>query len=117
MSWQVTSSPDGAAYQPGPPVGDVVALVGTLCKIDRPEYPITYADLRRRGRKKGPLRLVVQRGFHSIFGLRVWLQDPKFTRIWWWQTTHVRNTLLEDREFVAALVDAGMVELREGEPA
>ena len=119
MGWHVTSPPEGADYLPRAPGGGVVALTGTIYEpirfaYRRPEYRKAHRELRTRGAVK-PLVVVVQRRLDPAWGLKVWMQDPDSCGPeWWWQTTHVRNTLLEDREFVAALVEAGMVEMREG---
>lgn len=112
MPWTIVDNPPTTdAYVPGPPAAPYVTVRGEV----RPEgptvdrYPVTERELAGR-----EITVVLQLRVTPLTnGLGVWYQGSPGRATWYFESSHFKNTLLNDPEFNRLVVqlqaDAGLV--------
>ena len=99
-AWELVPAPDPLpVFVPHAPSDPYVFLRGRLEFHPAPEYETTYRALRERG--EFTVALQVARG--EVFRNRIWIVEGD--GCWYWQSTHVTNTLLDDMKFYTALTE------------
>lgn len=106
MSWKIIDNVPNLTYYPNGPKGDYITLIGE-CKpedrLSKSGYKFTRYEPTERDICGREITVILQLEINDeTNGIRVWFNDSG-NNTWYWQSSHFKNTLLNDVEFDALI--------------
>lgn len=96
MIWRLVENDPAVPFYPHPPEGAYGTFRGIL-RCEGPEYNRYPASERQIG--TGEVEVIVQREVNSrTNGIACWFPSPT-SDVWYLQSSHFKNTLLNDPDF------------------